>query len=251
MSDRDIDSRRLAAIVDSSDDAIVSKDLNGIVMSWNRAAERMFGYRADEIIGRSIRLIVPHDRQAEEDEVLSRIRQGLPVDHFETWRRHKQGALIPISLTVSPIRESSGKIIGASKIARDISERRQAEAETERAYAQLQVASRLKDEFLATLSHELRTPLNAVLGYARMLNSGAVAEERVPAALEVIERNATSLTQIVEDVLDVSRIISGKVRLNVQPVDLAAVLNNSIDSVSRLPTPGASTCSSASTCATR
>jgi PAS domain S-box-containing protein len=231
LSDPEIDSRRLAAIVDSSDDAIVSKDLNGIVVSWNRAAERMFGYKADEIIGRSIRLIVPHDRQAEEDEVLSRIRQGLPVDHFETWRRHKQGALIPISLTVSPIRENSGKIIGASKIARDISERRLAQAETERAYAQLQVASRVKDEFLATLSHELRTPLNAVLGYARMLNSGAVAEERVPAALEVIERNATSLTQIVEDVLDVSRIISGKVTLNVQPIDLAAVLNNSIDTV--------------------
>ena len=231
MSDRDIDSHRLAAIVDSSDDAIVSKDLNGIVTSWNRAAERMFGYRADEIIGRSIRLIVPDDRQAEEDEVLSRIRQGLPVDHFETWRRHKHGALIPISLTVSPIRENSGKVIGASKIARDISERRQAAAETERAYAQLQVASRLKDEFLATLSHELRTPLNAVLGYARMLRSGAVSEERVPAALEVVERNATSLTQIVEDVLDVSRIISGKVRVNVQPVDLQAVLNNSIDSV--------------------
>jgi PAS domain S-box-containing protein len=231
LSDHDIDSRRLAAIVDSSDDAIVSKDLNGIVTSWNRAAERMFGYKADEIIGRSIRLIVPDDRQAEEDQVLSRVRQGLPVEHFETWRRRKHGGLIPISLSVSPIRDGSGTVIGASKIARDISERRQAEAETERAYEQLQVASRLKDEFLATLSHELRTPLNAVLGYARMLRSGAVSEERLPAALEVIERNATSLTQIVEDVLDVSRIISGKVRLNVQPVDLPAVLNNSIDTV--------------------
>jgi PAS domain S-box-containing protein len=231
VSDHELDARRLAAIVESSDDAIVSKDLNGIITSWNRAAERMFGYRADEMVGKSIRLMIPQERQAEEDEVLSRLRQGLSVEHFETERQHKNGALIPISLSVSPIRDGAGKVVGASKIARDISDRKRAEAQTKDAYEQMQLASRLKDEFLATLSHELRTPLNAVLGYARMLRSGAVSEERVPLALEVMERNATSLTQIVEDVLDVSRIISGKVRLNIQSVDLPAVLNHSVETV--------------------
>ena len=117
--------RRLAAIVQSSDDAIVSKDLNGIVTSWNGAAERMFGHSADEMIGQPIRRIIPRDRQAEEDEVLSRIRQGGKVDHFETIRQRKDGTLFPISLTVSPDSgQLDGTVIGASKIARDISERR-------------------------------------------------------------------------------------------------------------------------------
>src|SRR5262249_49001646 len=180
-----------AEIVDSSDDAIISKDLNGIVTSWNRAAERMFGYRADEIIGKSIRTIIPQDRQAEEDEVLSRVRNGIRVDHFETIRQRKDGTMIPVSLTVSPVTNSRGKIIGASKIARDITDRKQAQEQAAYAYEQLQIASRMKDEFLATLSHELRTPLNAILGYARMLRSGSVSGDRVPQALEVIDRNAT------------------------------------------------------------
>ncbi len=123
----DADARRLAAIVESSDDAIVSKDLNGIVSSWNRAAERMFGYSADEAIGRPITIIIPEDRLHEEIEVLRRIRAGQTVDHFETLRRHKDGSLVPISLTVSPIRNERGVVVGASKIARDISDRRRAE----------------------------------------------------------------------------------------------------------------------------
>src|SRR6266511_2961007 len=100
--------QRLAAIVASSDDAIVSKDLEGIVTSWNRAAERMFGYTAEEMIGQSIRTIVPHDRQAEEDEVLACVKRGEKVDHFDTIRRRKDGSLVPISLTVSPIVDEDG-----------------------------------------------------------------------------------------------------------------------------------------------
>jgi PAS domain S-box-containing protein len=119
---------RLGAIVESSDDAIVSKDLNGVITSWNRAAERMFGYTAAEAIGRPIRIIIPAERQSEEDEVLRRIRRGDSVDHFETIRVRKDGSRIPISLTVSPIRDASGTVIGASKIARDISDRKRAEA---------------------------------------------------------------------------------------------------------------------------
>lgn len=132
---------RLAAIVESSDDAILSKDLDGIIMSWNRAAERLFGYTADEVVGRSVRLIIPADRQSEEDQVLASIRAGRKVDHFETIRRRRDGTLIPISLTISPIRNSSGEIIGASKIARDLTEKRHAEqllADAREAQADLQ-----------------------------------------------------------------------------------------------------------------
>jgi len=120
---------RLAAIVESSDDAIVSKDLNGIITSWNVGAERLFGYTASEAIGRSITLVIPPDRLSEEDMVLGRIRNGQRVEHFDTVRRRKDGTLVNISLTVSPIRDASGKIVGASKIARDITERKQFEAE--------------------------------------------------------------------------------------------------------------------------
>src|ERR1700730_8529691 len=117
----------LAALVASSDDAIISKDLNGIVTSWNRGAERVLGYTAQEMIGRAITTVIPSERLGEETEVLTRIRRGESVDHFETIRRRKDGTLIPISLTVSPIRAPDGRIVGASKIARDISERRRAE----------------------------------------------------------------------------------------------------------------------------
>src|SRR5437016_1686248 len=118
MADPRIDpAALLAAIVASSDDAIVSKDLNGIITSWNRGAERMFGYTAEEAIGQSIRLIIPPERLAEEDEVLRKLRAGESVDHFETIRRRKDGTLIPISLTISPVRSAEGEMVGASKIA--------------------------------------------------------------------------------------------------------------------------------------
>ena len=122
----DLYARHLYRVIESSDDAIVSKDLNGTITSWNRAAERIFGYTAAEAVGQSIRMIVPADRQAEEDDVLGRIRAGESVNHFETLRRRKDGTLVPISLTVSPIRDEAGQVVGASKIARDISDEKRA-----------------------------------------------------------------------------------------------------------------------------
>ena len=122
----DIRFRHLARVVESSDDAIISKDLNSIITSWNRAAYSMFGYTAAEAIGKSIRMIIPPDRQSEEDMVLSHVRAGESVSHFDTIRLRKDGTLIPISLTVSPIYDDSGVVVGASKIARDITERREA-----------------------------------------------------------------------------------------------------------------------------
>lgn len=394
----------LASIVDSSFDAIVTKDLHGTVTSWNAAAERLFGYSAAEMIGTPILRLIPPERHAEETDILARVRRGERIDHFETIRLGKDGRRLNISLSISPVRSASGTIIGASKIARDVTTERAADAdrvrlleenaavtgalndvgaivasdldrdtvvqavtdaateltmaefgaffynvrsdagesymlytisgvprdafakfpmprntqvfqptfagtavvrsaditadpryghnpphfgmprghlpvrsylavpvkgragevigglffghsavgrfsehherlavgisgwasvalENARMFSLVQESNRLKDEFLASLSHELRTPLSAVLGYARILRSGMVSGEKQQKAMEAIERNAASLAQIVEDVLDVSRITSGKMRLNVQTVDFPDVVRNAIDAV--------------------
>lgn len=405
-TNRDVTDRRaadaaraqLAALVESCEDAIIGKDLVGTITSWNRAAEWMYGYTAREAIGQSIRLVIPENRWAEEDDVLARISRGETVQHFETVRRRKDGTMIPVALTMSPIHDSRGAVVGISKIARDISAQKHASqraaflaeagavlagsleylttlktvanlavpaiadwcavdvmtedrklerlavahidpekielartirsqyedptspyspaavvrtgtpamvteitddmitaaahgdvervalirslglksyiivplttrgrtfgaltlataesgrlytpddfrfaqdlafraalaVDNARAYHDAQSANRLKDEFLATLSHELRTPLNAILGYSRLVHSGLITGEKHAHALQAIERNATALTQIVEDVLDVSRIISGKIRLNIQPVDLPAVVSYAVESI--------------------
>ncbi len=128
----DATSALLAAIIDSSDDAIVSKTLEGVITSWNRGAEKMFGYSAAEAIGQSIRLIIPLERHAEEDDVLAHIRRGEKIDHFETVRQAKDGRKVDISLTVSPVKDAQGQIIGASKVARDITLRKRAHEDRER-----------------------------------------------------------------------------------------------------------------------
>lgn len=138
VRDNDVVRARLAAIVDSSDDAIVGKTLDGVITSWNRAAERLFGYSAAEAVGRHISLIIPDDRRAEENEVLARLRRGEKVDHFETLRQTKDGRQFPVSLTVSPIRDAKGTIVGASKIARDITERALAQEALRRAHEELE-----------------------------------------------------------------------------------------------------------------
>jgi PAS domain S-box-containing protein len=218
------EARRLAAIVESSDDAIVAKDLNGIITSWNRSAETMFGYTADEAIGRSITMILPAERLAEEDYVLGQIRSGNRVDHFETIRRRKDGTFIDVSLSVSPILDKSGLVIGASKIARDISVQK-------RLVRELAETNRLKDEFLALLSHELRTPLNAIMGYTQMLQSDRIAEKGRARALELIDRNAHALARLVSDVFDVSTIVAGKARLKLAVCDLRQVMAAAIEVV--------------------
>jgi PAS domain S-box-containing protein len=217
-------SGHFAAIVSSSDDAIVSKDLNGVILSWNAAAERMFGYKAAEAIGRHITLIIPKDRLDEETYVIGQIRSGAAVEHYETIRQRKDGSLIEISLSVSPIHDRTGKIVGASKIARDITERKQ----LERTAAE---ASRAKDEFLATLSHELRTPLNTVMGYVQMLRQGSIAADEQPRVLEVINRNATMLARLVNDVLDTSRIVTGKMQVDLQPCRIETIVDEAVASM--------------------
>jgi PAS domain S-box-containing protein len=363
----------LAAIVDSADDAILSKDIDGIIRSCNRAAERLFGYTAAELIGRPVRILIPADRQAEEDHILARIRGGERVDHFETKRITKDGQLIDISLTVSPVRDSTGTIIGASKIARDITaqlraatelaaqqawfrvtlasigdaviaadaggrvsymnataerltgwrlasaqgrplgdvfqivsektrepvenpaelvmrvgeivglanhtllisrdgaeypitdsaapirdaegrmlgvvlvfrdvmEERRAEGaiaeqrerllEAERiARAEAERASRVKDEFVAMVSHELRTPLNAILGWTQLTLKARHDPAAVERGLEVIVRNTRVQAQLISDLLDISRIVSGKIALQIQLVSLPSIVGEAIETV--------------------
>ena len=228
----------LAAIVDSSDDAIISKDLDGVIRSWNKGAERLFGYAAHEAIGQSITLLIPHDRLHEETEILARLKRGEHVDHFETIRVRKDGWPLEISLTISPIKNAKGQVIGASKIAHDISERkhfeeqRQANLASEQALRlEAEAANRSKDVFLATLSHEVRTPLNAILGWATILRDGNRTEADITEGMEVIERNCKAQAQLIEDVLDISRIVSGKLRLHIRPCELVEVINAAIDVV--------------------
>ncbi len=228
----------LAAVVESSDDAIVAKDLNGTILAWNDAAERIFGYRADEAIGQSITILLPPERLQEEATVLAALRSGRRIDHYETERVRKDGARLRISLSVSPIRDASGNIIGAAKIARDVTARYEMEQEREallgreqQARHAAEAANRAKDAFLATVSHELRTPLSPIIMWTRMLRDGLLDPTKAEKALVTIERNARTQAQIVDDLLDVSRIVSGKMRLEVRPTDLGAVIQSAADVV--------------------
>lgn len=358
----EVTNQLLASIVESSEDAIISKDLNGVIDSWNKAAERIFGYTASEAIGHSVTMLMPPERFDEESMILDRIIKGVSVDHYETVRRRKNGDLINISLTVSPVRDKAGVVIGASKIVRDISEQRRRDEEirfqahllsaveqaviatdlqgtilywndfaerlygwtsaealgasimdltpaadtrerasdilaklrkgdswsgeflvkrsngslfpaqvtnspifsqdrellgivgvsidiTERkraeeerarllvlerqARSEAEKANRLKDEFLATLSHELRNPLNVILGYAEVLlrSEEAKASAFVKRAAEILKRNALAQSQLVRDLLDLSRLHMGKLSLNREAVSLVTTIGNAVETV--------------------
>ncbi len=230
--------QHLAAIVETTDDAVISKDLNGIITSWNPAAQRLYGYTAEEAIGQPVTIIIPPERPDEEPAILARLRRGERIDHYETVRVAKNGRRLNVSLTVSPIRDASGKIIGASKIARDITQQKKAQNEIARllnaeraARHEAEVASRTKDEFLATLSHELRTPLTAMLGWLTILRGHRLDEKTTKHAIETIERNAKAQAQLIEDLVDISRIVGGKLSLEVGPIELYPVIDAAIEVV--------------------
>jgi PAS domain S-box-containing protein len=232
------DLRHMAAIVETTDDAVISKDLDAIITSWNPAAERLYGYKAEEVIGKSVTILIPEERPDEEPAILKRLRRGERIDHYETVRVAKDGRRLHVSLTVSPIRDATGKIIGASKIARDITQQKNTQDEiarllaAERAARQdAEVASRTKDEFLAVLSHELRTPLTAMLGWLSILRGHTLDEKTTVHAIETIERNARAQAQLIEDLVDISRIVGGKLSLEVSPIDLRPVINAAVDVV--------------------
>ena len=210
---------RLAAIVESSDDAIISKDLNGVITSWNRGAMRLFGYTAQEAIGRPITMLIPWERLNEEPGILARIRRGERIEHFETIRRRKDGTLLDISLTVSPVVDARGRIVGASKIARDITEQKRAQERVRHAKEAAESANIAKDNFLATLSHELRTPLTPVLAILGDWERSANLPDAMRDDIQVLRRNLDLEARLIDDLLDLTRIVRGKLRLDFEVVD--------------------------------
>jgi PAS domain S-box-containing protein len=219
-------SERLAAIVESSDDAIVSKNLHGIITSWNKGAERLFGYSAGEVIGKHISMLMPLFLKEDVNRILDRIRRDERVDHYQTRRVRKDGQIIDVSLTVSPVKDGSGRIIGASKIARDITAQKRAEAERAE-------ADRRKDEFLAMLAHELRNPISAISNAARILGQPGM-ENDFAWARGVVERHVKHLAHMMDDLLDVSRITRGLIQLRRQRVEAGPIVRCALDDVKPL-----------------
>ncbi|MEO7773651.1 MAG: PAS domain S-box protein [Steroidobacteraceae bacterium] len=212
----------LAAVVESSDDAIVSKSLEGKIQTWNKAAQRMFGYTPDEVIGQSINMLIPDEFLHEEPQIIGRLRRGERIEHFETVRRRKDGTLVDVSLTVSPIKDSKGIVVGASKIARDITHQKEL-------YAALRETDRRKDEFLATLAHELRNPLAPIRQAAMISKDPAATELQKRWSHDVISRQVQHMALLLDDLLDISRITRGTLELRTELTDLAAVVEAAVE----------------------
>ena len=224
---------RLASIVESSDDAILSENLAGEIVTWNKGAERIYGYSEAEVKGRSLKLLLPDEYSGESENVLPRIRRRETIDRFETVHKTKSRGNIDVSLTVSPIRNGEGKIVGASAIGRDITQQKQIRLELqkknrilEQQYNVVRDANRLKSEFLANMSHELRTPLNAIIGFAQLMHDGKVGP--VPADhkeyLGDILTSSRHLLELINDVLDLARVESGKMEFHPEPVNLSQLV---------------------------
>jgi PAS domain S-box-containing protein len=214
----------LAAIVAASDDAIVSKTLDGIILSWNDGAQRLFGYTPEEAVGQSIDLIIPSELRPEERRILDRLRQGQRIDHFETVRVAKDGRRLDISLTISPVRDDSGRVIGASKVARDVTERKRVEAA-------LRDADRRKDEFLATLAHELRNPLAPIRHSLEILMRSEGDPALFRQATDILGRQLSHMVRLVDDLLDVSRITHDKLHLQRKRIELSSVIEHALEAV--------------------
>jgi PAS domain S-box-containing protein len=227
------------------DHAIFMLDANGHVATWNQGAERIKGYTAAEIVGRHFSVFYPEEARESgwpEHELRMAAETGSFLD--EGWRLRKDGSTIWAAVTITALRDSDGRLLGYAKLTRDLTDRKRAEAlelanrhheealEAERsARMAAQRATRMKDEFLATLSHELRTPLNAIVGWTRVLrDGGAMHPDRLERGLGVIERNALAQTRLIEDLLDLSGILNGKVRLDLMPVDVAGVVRRAVES---------------------
>lgn len=231
---------RLRMMVESVQEyAIFSLNTEGYISTWNTGAERLFGYTEDEILGQSFGIIyTPEDREigAPSQEMSKAAKTGRAED--VRWHLRKDGSKFFSDGVLAPIYEKSGVLRGYTKIARDMTEQKQIEEErshileSERfARREAERASHLKDEFLLTLSHELRTPLNAILGWSHLLRPGKMDQAKLEHGLKVIERNVRSQVQLIDDLLDMSRMISGKLKLNVQCVDLISVIESALETV--------------------
>lgn len=208
---------RLAAIVESSDDAIIGKNLEGVITSWNRGAQQLYGYTTEEVVGRSISLLVPPDMPDEIPHILDKIKRGEKVDHYQTVRMGKGSRRIDVSLTVSPIRNAAGSIIGASSIARDITEQKRLQAELEETNAELEA-------FAYSVSHDLKAPLRGMHGFAQALleDYGDQLDAEGREYAERIMAAADRLHGMIQDLLEYSRL--SRARLDLQPVSLRKVV---------------------------
>lgn len=225
----DLDLARLASIVESSDDAIISKTLDGTILTWNAGAERTFGYTAKEAIGRSITLLLPPGAEDEETRILAKIRKGERIQHYETLRRRKDGSIINVTVSVSPIRDASGRIVAASKIARDITEQTRAkEQELER----LKELNRLKTQFINTAAHELLTPLTPIWSVLHVMSNDPKHSKdpvfRKNAA--ILSRNLDRLKRLVQDILDSSRLEAQKLGVKKREVDVRRLVEPVVES---------------------
>lgn len=231
---------RLAAVVESSSDAIISKDLTGAILSWNIGAERLYGYAYFEVLGHNISMLAPPDHIDEIPEILQRIKIGERIEHFETVRRRKDGQAVDVSVTVSPIYDSKGVIVGASAIARDISERRRTEAEIRRLNttlerrvaertAELEAANKELEAFTYSVSHDLRAPLRAIHGFVQLLTQRHASQLDTEARryLDRVSAGATQMARLIDDMLALSR-VSGQ-RPEAQMVATAEVVRRAID----------------------
>lgn len=210
----------LAAIVDSTDDAVIGKTLDGTIISWNKGAERIYGYTPDEVIGQPISILIPPDRADELPTILARLARGERIDHFLTKRARKNGEVIDVSVTISPVQDETGKIIGASAIARDVTAQEQATKE----------ALRLRDEFVSVAAHELRTPLTTVYARLQLVERRLARSEIDPTVLQgdvaLVRQAADRLKTLIDRLLDTSRIRSGQLRLERETTDVVAMIES-------------------------
>jgi PAS domain S-box-containing protein len=198
---------KIIAIVNSSDDVIIGNDLNGFITSWNPGAEKIFGYAAQEVVGHSIEILLPPERLEEELDILKKILQGERISHFETVRLHKDGRRIDVSATISPILNANGKVIGASKIIRDIT--------------QNNIINKMKVEFVTTAAHELRTPLTVINGYTELLNMDVGSKDEQQEMLSAIHSQSQAMIHLLNDMLDIARIeaqMAGLYQMELQPI---------------------------------
>jgi PAS domain S-box-containing protein len=212
----------LAAVVESSEDAVITKSLEGTILSWNAGAEAMFGYTAAEMVGQPVERIVPESLWGVERDILAQVRRGERVRPFETLRVGRDGNVLDVSLSLSPIRDEHGHIVGASSIARDIRGRKALEAS-------LRESDRRKDEFLAVLAHELRNPLAPIRNAVAALRLALPHDETLRHAGGIIERQVRQMTRLLDDLLDISRITHGKLELRRETVTLQSVIESALE----------------------
>lgn len=219
----------LASIVESSNDAIIGKSLDGIIQTWNAAAEQLFGYTAEQAVGQHISLIIPPERLTEEDQIIASLKAGKRIEHYETERVRSDGRRITVSLTISPIKDQSGNVVGASKIVRDVTEQKLLADDLRRLAVDLSIADRRKNEFLATLAHELRNPLAPMSNMLEVVKRADGDGEVLKRAHETLERQLGQMIRLVDDLLDMNRVTHDRLELRRSEVELSSVIEQAVE----------------------